>query len=265
MKIVIIGKNGYIGSYLYRYLSAFFEVEGYGRSDLDITKEQEVERFFSDHKYDIIILAAASKDIKTLEADEKFAYDINVKPVELFLKYAGDEKLLFFSSDYVFDGKSGNYGDDCPTCPVSVYGKTKVMAEELLKKSSKNYIILRTAAVLGKGSVFFDWLVESLRHGTKLEMFDNSFFSPTCISYLCEAVKKIIEQNCSKKILHLVQEKRLSRYELALFVQRYLNTKCEIVPSASSFKDLSLVRSDWLEGQGFDDFDTYLRKEIKNV
>lgn len=267
-KIAIIGKDSFLGKHLFRFFSEKdeFEVLGTSFKDLDITKEDQIHNFLEKNKPDSVILLAGSKDVKALEQDEDFAQRINVLPPKYFVQ--GIKKLnlkttfFFMSSDYVFDGAIGNYKDTDITCPTTVYGKNKETVENYLKQSGINYKIIRTAAVLGEGSVFLSWLLDELKNDTDVEMFSNSYFSPTCISFLCEAFEKIITKNPPENILHVTHGQRLSRYELAKLVQSIIRTsKCEILPFETKEKDLSLIPSDFILAQNFASFEEYLQKD----
>lgn len=264
MKILVCGHKGFVGSHLCKVLSSDFDVVGTDIEDLDITKEFDIKNFFTDNKFDVVILTAANKNVKFLEQNKETAFEINTKPVEYFLKYCS-AKLIFLSSDYVFDGKMGKYTDIDNPCPTTIYGKTKAEAEKILQESDKDYVIVRTAAILGKGTPFFDWLYNEINTNQTVEMYANSYFSPTCISFLAETIRDIIWANLNKITLNVVQEKRLSRYDLALIFKKLLNSSSEIKEIQTEFKDLSLIQSDFVKNLNKQSLEEFLKREIENV
>ena len=96
-------------------------------------------------------------------------------------------------------------------------------------------------------------------------MYANSYFSPTCISFLAETIRDIIWANLNKITLNVVQEKRLSRYDLALIFKKLLNSSSEIKEIQTEFKDLSLIQSDFVKNLNKQSLEEFLKREIENV
>jgi len=287
--IVIIGASGFIGGSLYRNLKKNlckdYTVRGTYHSShtatglvrLDITQFSELECFLSDISPDFILLAAGNKNLQQCEDDITRAYALNTQPVKSIInivnKYQLSSRLLFFSTDYVFDGKYGNYRDTDIPNPTTNYGRTKYMAEELLLNSSINYKIIRTAAVMGRGGVFFDWILDTMIRGKQLSMYQNSHFSPTPMTFLNEVILKIIinYDQISQRILHIVGEKRMNRYQFAVLVKKFLTSEITITPennqdtSALFQYDLSLIPSTIINAWREKDFEDYLKDEILNA
>lgn len=262
-KIGIIGEDSFIGKHLYNFLSenSDYELIGTNRKSLDITDKAAIGNFLKSEKCDVIILLAGSKNVKELEQNPDLGYELNVEPVKNFVKYITSEKLIYMSSDYVFDGERGDYTITDKVSPNTVYGKNKVEAETIIQNGGINYSIIRTAAVLGKNSVFLDWLLNTLKNEKTVEMFENSYFTPTCINFLTEAVNEIINDD-GNKIYHAVQEKRLSRYELALAVQKLIGTNCEIIPVMCNQTDRSLIQDNLTRNLTSKTFEEYLKEQL---
>ena len=269
IKVSIIGKDSFIGRHLFDYLKNKNDItlSGTNKNELDITLKSNIETYVKGNSPDVIILFAGSKDVKKLEEDISFADKINVQPVKDFVdaikKYSPATKFLYVSSDYVFDGKKGNYKESDTPCPNTVYGKNKIEVEDILKNSKIDYQIIRTAAVLGSGSVFLEWLLGELSNKNKVEMFENSFFSPTPVDFLCEIFYEIIKNPPKEKIIHAVGEKRLSRFELGKIIKNLIKSRAEIVPIEANFKDLSLSQSDFIKKNQTKSFEEYLHGILK--
>lgn len=259
-KIGIIGKDSFIGANLFEFLSETnkYNVVGTTFDTLDITDSKAIKDFIQKENCDVIILFAGSKNVKELEKNPDFGYKINVEPVKNFVKNLTNERFVYMSSDYVFDGNSGKYSIADKVCPNTVYGRNKVEAETFIQKSEINYGIVRTAAVLGEKSVFLSWLLDTLKKEKQIEMFENSFFSPTCVTFLCEALERIINDN-ENRIYHAVQEKRLSRYDLACLVKKIINSDCEVVPVQTKFADRSLLQCEFVSNISNRIFEDYLK------
>lgn len=289
IKIAIIGASGFIGYGLYRYLLYFgnFKVKGtycsskkdYNFVRVDITNKNNLQNYLIKENPDFILWIAGNKNIKECEVDYNFAYNINTKPIEHLIDIINRNykiikpKILFFSTDYVFKGDRGNFKDNDRPNPMTNYGKTKLLAENILKKSLLDYKTIRTAAVMGKGGVFFDWLCKVINEEKEIGIYSNTFFSPTPIEFLNENIKNIIinYEKVESKIIHIVGEKRLNRYEFAIklaklikkddvkFYPQEANTE-----SSSFLRDLSLIQSNIIKRNQLNNFWVYIEKEVKN-
>jgi dTDP-4-dehydrorhamnose reductase len=155
MKVVVTGAKGQLGQDVMKQLQAEnHEAIGTDRENLDITKEANVLKFISEVKPDVILHCAAYTNVDAAENDRDTAYQINALGTEYLAKAAKavDAKMLYISTDYVFDGTATKpYEVDQPTKPLGVYGETKFAGEEMLKQYVEKYFIVRTAWVFGIG------------------------------------------------------------------------------------------------------------------
>lgn len=256
MKVLIVGASSYIGFHIFQYLNKKYNVIGTYLTNkrverlihLNILLKEEVKIIISEYKPDVVIWIAGSKDIKLCEQDENYAYSINTQPIIDYVKIPHKHKFIFISTNYVFDGVTGKYKDCDKPSPLTVYGKTNYLAEQALLKSSINYNIIRTSAVIGKGGIFYEWLKASIRNNLRIPMHD-SYFSPTPIELLIEGIDFLISNDEYKKIVHICGELILSRYEFANKIQQLMkNNKSEIIrkdPSDPLFlQDLTLIQSE---------------------
>lgn len=287
--ISIVGASGFLGKSLHNHLTATignqYEIIGTFFSSnnpntlyqLDITNFEEVEKYLLTYKPDYLILTAGTKNVQLCEENYEYAYTLNTRPVEIFIqileKHQLPTKLLFFSTDYVFDGKKGFYKDTDTPNPQTNYGKTKYLSEKLLFKSKINFKIIRTAAVMGMGSRFFDWLMTEIKNNKNVAVFNNIFFSPTPIELLNEMTLKLLldYEKIVSKIIHIVGDKRLSRYQFALLLSNVIEgKKAKIIPETFDLpktifqKDLSLVQSDFVKANQLKSFEEYIKTEVIN-
>ena len=288
IKISIIGASGFIGYRLYKYLIRFdnFEIKGtYNLNKknsylerVDITNKKSLQNYLLRETPDFILWISGNKNIKECEKNYNFAYRINTMPIEdlvnIICNYKIDTKVLFFSTNYVFEGTDGNYKDnDDKKNPKTNYGKTKLLAENILENSALDYKIIRTSAVMGKGGTFFDWLLKNTDKEKIIKLYSNIYFSPTPIEFLNESISYIINNydKIESKVIHLVGEKRLSRYEFGVkFVELFQkdNVKCypqEVNLESLLFqKDLSLIQSDFIRKNQKKNLWEYIKEEVEN-
>ena len=288
--VMIVGASSFIGSHLYSYLktklSDRYIVEGTYNTrqifreleHLDITDKKAVERFLLFYRPDYILWVAGLKDIKKCEADFELAYAINTRSVKNLISvietHSLPSRIIHFSSDYVFDGESGNFSETDQPNPKNNYGQTNFLAEKALLASLIDYKIVRPSAVMGRRGVFFDWLVGSILDGVELSMFDNIYFTPTPISLLNEMILHVLNKynEISQKIIHIVGEEKLTRYQFAKKIAAMLKKeKAKIKSEVADFKnvpflkDLSLAQSEIVKKCQSMSFDDYLMREVSSA
>jgi CDP-6-deoxy-D-xylo-4-hexulose-3-dehydrase len=125
-------------------------------------------------------------------------------------------KLVYYSSDYVFDGQSGPYREEDPPSPLSVYARTKCEAEEVVRQMA-DHLIIRTTAVYGwdRSSPNFAMQIwERLQAGQTMDVPDDQWGNPTLADYLAEASVRLVQIGV-RGTVNVVGKDRLPRSELA--------------------------------------------------
>ena len=220
MKILITGVNGQLGSELYSTLKH----ENYGVDlslenpsnnlfKIDLAYKENVLGLVEKVRPEWVVHCAALTNPDACETDMENAWKCNVigtkNIVEACNKF--NSKMIFISTDYVFDGTKGLYKEDDKVNPINFYGKTKVIGE-WLTRTINGSIIIRTSMLLSnRQRSILNWVVESLEKGDVTAATD-MIGSPTLVSELAEAISKVIENNLSG-IYHMAGDKRISRYE----------------------------------------------------
>ena len=152
------------------------------KDDMDITNKEVVEKTILSFKPDVIFHCAAYTAVDKAEENEDICTLINVEGtknlVEASMKV--DAKIIYLSTDYVFDGtKDGEYMPDDKVCPLSVYGKTKFLGEEEVRKNPKHFIA-RISWVFGiNGNNFIKTMLKLSETHNKLNVVDDQIGSPT--------------------------------------------------------------------------------------
>lgn len=243
-KVLIIGASGFIGQYLMGYLvKNQVAVKGTycknirdGLVELDLLNTQSIALVLSEIKPTHVLFLAGTKNVDLCEKNPEYAISLNVDCVRAYLAACAKTncrpKTIYFSTDYVFDGICGHYKHDDEPNPKTLYGITNLLAEHLLLKSDIPTVVLRASAVMGLKGGFFGWIHDSLMLDKKIELFDNTYFSPTSIGRLCSFVHnlvvtpKIFKEN---SIHHLSDGYRLTRYEFGKVIADRLNKGHELV------------------------------------
>lgn len=230
-RMLIIGASGFLGRKLHAYFSQLQNYVVYGTyfsanekligcSFLDIRDATAVADLFNSLLPNIVLLPGGMTNVDQCELNKELTHAINVvgtKNVVDACKKQGC-KLVFYSTDYVFSGKQGNYREDDLPDPVGYYGVTKVEGEEFVKQLS-NALICRVALLYGNSFVkkmpFVTWAIRELQAGKSIKAFTDQAGSPTLIDDIAAATAVLLDKKCFGTF-HVAGPDCLTRYEMAL-------------------------------------------------
>lgn len=154
MRLLVIGASGFLGGFLTAALRHRHDVVGTSRDGstagtlaLDLMDEVAVRSVLARH-WDLIVHAAGVIDAKACERDPSRAYQVNVEGTRLIARFAR-ARVVFFSTDYVFDGDREHYDEDDEPRPLNVYGSTKLAGEQALLKQDSTHIVVRLPFLYG--------------------------------------------------------------------------------------------------------------------
>lgn len=247
MSILIIGASGFVGSLLYEILAredkvcgTFYprQLEVKGLKYLDITDRKSVEAKIRETKPAVIILTAALTYVEYCEDHQKEAFEINVlgtTNVALMAKEI-NAKLVFFSTEYVFDGKSGPYSEEDQPNPISYYGKTKLEGEKVIRDNLNDYLIIRTTIVYGyekDGKNFIMQLIQKNKEGLIMNVPQDQYGSPTFRDNLVEATIELIQRD-KRGIYNVVGCEVMNRFDFSILSAEILGLdKNLIIPKTT--------------------------------
>jgi len=226
MKILIIGADGQIGSSLLRSCSSFNELRVAGTSInrtentyfLDITRETNVHEVFSQFKPDAAILCSALTNVDECEKNKDLAHAINIGGTEstaAACRKTGT-KLVFLSTDYVFDGKAGPYSETDAPNPLNFYGHTK-LAGEKIAGNIENSLIIRSCMVYSYAPSSLNYAMQvltRLRNNTPVTAYNDQFENPTYAPELSDTIIKMILGQ-KRGIYHVAGSDWTTRHEFA--------------------------------------------------
>ncbi|MDL5052300.1 dTDP-4-dehydrorhamnose reductase, partial [Oscillatoria laete-virens NRMC-F 0139] len=201
------GAGGRLGTDLVASFGADeFEIFGFNRAELDITDARKLRGVFERIKPDIVINCAAATNVDWCESHREEAFAINAKaPAQLAgLCRLFEAYFIHISTDYVFDGlKGAPYTEDDATKAVSIYGESKIAAEEGVLDRNPDALIARVAWVFGPGKPgFFEYVWKGVQaHGT-MQIVSDKASSPTYTRDFAEAIRPIFDLKPSG-ILHM--------------------------------------------------------------
>ena len=221
--ILLTGAGGLVGSALYTHLSARHRVVGAelhedSPEDLrqcDLTDRSATAALFRAVQPRVVVHAAAVKDIQLCERDHAFCWAVNVEATRTLAELAKETGglLLYLSTDYVFGGERGMYREKDAPDPCLYYGVTKARSEEIVREAGG--VICRSSGVYGwnsKRPTFVEFVVEELRRGRSVALFEDSYNSPTYLWNLCQMIERLIEL-CVPGTYHTAGAERINRLE----------------------------------------------------
>jgi dTDP-4-dehydrorhamnose reductase len=248
-KVLIIGENSLVGSTLSHYAKGSFDlhytyyntrINSKNSTQIDLVKEsQKIIDLINKIKPNLIVHTVAYPNVDFCEKNKNDAYFLHVTITEKIAQICASigAKILYFSTDAVFDGKDEKkYIESDITNPLSYYGKTKLAAEKILMDTSKNNVIFRTTVIYGpyERSRFTNWVLNNLKQNKTTPAFTDQFNTPTLVDDLCKAILCVLKFDLSG-IYHAVGKTCLSRYDFALKLSRVFNYDEKlIIPTESS-------------------------------
>lgn len=217
IKILVIGSQGFLGKKFTSILKDTFITCGIDMN-VDIRDKARLRKYFEKIQPDIVIHTAGMTDVLECEQCKKEAWKTNVQGTRniAMLCKEYDAKLVYISTDYIFDGKKGGYTERSIPRPINEYGRTKLMAEKIIKQNLNDFIICRTSSFYGfnKGknrAVAVYRIIDGLKSGTVIQLPVDQIASPTLIDDLVVAVVRLIKIGFSG-VINIAGSDTISRY-----------------------------------------------------
>jgi dTDP-4-dehydrorhamnose reductase len=205
-------------------------------SSLDVTDADAVRAVLQSHRPDLVIHAAAYTDVDGCELHPDRAFSVNTlgaRNVAQASEEAG-AAMLYVSTDYVFDGlKEEPYREFDPTGPISVYGRSKLAGERMVRELCHRHYIVRSAWLFGRnGRNFVDVITRLGREKEELRVVADQRGSPTYTRHLAA---KIIEIAHSGRygVYHVTNAGCCSRFDFAKEILRLSGGPARLVPIRS--------------------------------
>jgi dTDP-4-dehydrorhamnose reductase len=236
MRVWITGASGLIGNYLVQTAPQSvpaWQARGLTRDRLDLLDFAAVRREFSKDPPNAIIHCAAISQTPACQQNPALARRVNVDVTALLAELAAEIPFIFFSTDLVFDGRTGNYDESSLVNPLSVYGETKAEAEQIVLGNQKHTVV-RTSLNIGTSRSgnrgFNEELRRRVEHGEALRLFMDEFRCPIHASVTARAVWELVSRNCTG-LFHVAGTEKLSRLQMGkLFATRWPELQPVIEP-----------------------------------
>jgi dTDP-4-dehydrorhamnose reductase len=198
MKILLTGKTGQVGWELNHILSKTNTILSMGRDQMDLSKPEMLGPVIQKVRPDIIINAAAYTAVDKAESEPELAMTVNGIAPGVIAEEARKigAGMIHYSTDYVFNGKATSpYKEEDPTCPLSIYGKSKLTGENAVTQAGIAHIIIRTGWVYSLRSSNFLLTMQKLVQTRKqIKVVDDQIGGPTWARSIAEGTTRILER-----------------------------------------------------------------------
>lgn len=252
MKIPILGTgiSGLVGSRIVELLEESFEFTDLSlATGVDITNIEQVLESFKDSPASIVLHMAAKTDVDSCEDDKIYgeegaAWMVNVVGTQNIVDAAKKYKkrLIYISTDFVFDGTKDYYSEEMEVNPVNWYAITKAEGERLVKEANISYTIIRLSypyrTYFNQKSDFVRRIIEKAKSKEKLLALTDHIFTPTFIDDIASALQLLFERELVDTF-HVVGSENLTPLEAIERITAKYDLKTEIVLTtrAEFFKD----------------------------
>lgn len=235
LKIALTGADGLVGSRIIELLNKDFEFFPIPQTEMDITDVDKVKNRLAETDFDIFFHLAAYTNVAGAETNKDICFKINRDGTKNIFDavYSKGKKMVYISTDFVFDGKTPPYFEDSLPNPIAVYAASKYEGEKIVRDKA---MIVRIAypyrASFDIKKDFFRTFKFYLEQKNPLSGITDSLMTPTFIDDIAYGLKYLFN-NYSTAIYHLVGARSLSPYDAALLVAEKFNLDKSLVGKTS--------------------------------
>lgn len=250
--VLVTGASGFVGGQVLHESPDSWRLHGLSRTTrfadrdnlvqhpIDLLNTAGVAELFESTRPETVIHSAAVADIDYCESHPEEASALNVEVTRhlVTLARAHDSRFVFLSTDTVFDGEKGNYGEDDAPIPINYYARTKVEAEQVVREILPSAVIARVSLVMGlplggAGNSFLMKMLETLKKGGVARFPDHEIRSPIDVVTLARSLVELAGNGFSGTI-HLAGNTRVSRYDLGLRIAEWLDYPAESIAAVKA-------------------------------
>lgn len=228
MKVIIIGASGQVGGAIMRLAPNDWDTTGTysgkpkpGLIHLDVSNRDEVFKVFERTRPDVAILSAAFTNVDLCETDKEKADAVNVSgPLNVCdasMKHGS--KMVYMSTDYVFDGENGPYREDDAPNPLGYYAWTKLEGERITA-FTPNHLIIRTTGVYSADPDSLNFVMQVIKRlgaGESMRIPSDQYGTPTLADNLAEGILALLALG-KTGIFNVAGSDFMDRYSLALLI-----------------------------------------------
>lgn len=196
MKLLLLGRDGQVGTALQKVLPGVGDLVALGREGADFEVPGRLAEIVKRERPDVIVNAAAHTAVDKAESEPERATRINAGAVAELAKAAAevDALLVHYSTDYVFDGSGTRpWREDDATNPLSIYGRSKREGELAIAASGARHYVFRTSWVHAPGgNNFIAKILRAARDRDELKVIDDQVGAPTSAMLIADVTVRAL-------------------------------------------------------------------------
>ena len=240
MKIIVTGAGGMLGHDVVRLAEDMrHQVVALTRDDLDVTDPARVERLITRERPGAVINCAAWTNVDGAEESEHDASLVNAQGAGFVADAAAKvyAKVIYPSTDYVFNGEGGPYGESDDTDPINAYGRTKLGGERATALVNGQSFIVRTSWLFGPhGGNFVETMLRLGQGGGPVVVVHDQVGCPTYTGHLAVGLLRLVD-SAAYGIHHMAGEGSCSWYEFALEIFRQAEVVTRVMASTTDMME----------------------------
>jgi dTDP-4-dehydrorhamnose reductase len=230
MRLLITGASGQLGGYLLRELSGTKmavtawchqrggDLFGFPLRPVDLTQRDSVAAAFQEARPTAVLHFAGYPAIADCYRHPDVAWRINTEGTAHLAELAADAgaRIVYTSTDLVFDGTRGSYSEGDDPVPLSVYGRSKLAGEPAVLAASTG-VVARVSLMFGPTLIgrpyFFDQQLQKMRAGQQVGWFEDEWRTPLALAAAAKALLALAQADFTG-LLHIGGPERMSRYDM---------------------------------------------------
>ncbi len=249
MRVLVTGASGQLGAYILQHKvqhgtstvawsgssrGALFDVE---LKPVDLAQTEQIEHHFDDAKPDLVIHCAAISSLGEAYQNQTLAKAVNTEATTQLAELATKRgcRMVYISTDLVFDGEQGNYGEADAPCPLSFYGRTKLDGEAAVLASPRG-LVIRVSLLFGTSLIgrptFLEQQLQTMRQGNSFRLFDDEWRTPLDLATAAGAISTAAQSD-AVGLLHLGGATKLTRHQMGLRIAAAAGLKTDAIEVAS--------------------------------
>lgn len=241
MRLLVVGGSGLLGYKVaelavraFQTLATYnfrpMKLPGCGFFKLDKTDRDDTLALVNKLKPDVVIDTAALHNANYCETHRDEAWKVNVEGTRNIAEACREigAKMIFISTDYIFDGKKENYTEEDAPNPLHYYAKTKLEGERVVKEAEIDYVIARPSVIYGwkpselaglrssseKSVNFVVWTIDKLKKKEKINIVTDQYSCPTLADNLAE-VLLVLSKSGKQGVYHTAGKTCINRFMFA--------------------------------------------------
>ena len=239
--VLVVGASGLIGAIVARcFASAGHRVLGTynshprdGLTRLNISDQEQTMSTVRAFRPSLVVHAGAMANVDLCEIERESCYKVNVMGTQNLIESAAaiGAKLIYFSSDYIFDGRSGPYSENDIPNPLNFYGVCKLEGERMIQKQLGDFLIARTTVVYGwerQGKNFVMSVISNLRRGEMMRIPSDQVGTPTYADNIAQALLDLFRTG-QTGVFNIAGPELMDRHTLANLVAETFDLRKELL------------------------------------